>query len=49
MMSITVSFPSVMKLKFNRPVGERNHFRRLLLPDFGNGSRELVGGALSGA
>jgi hypothetical protein len=38
-------FPSVMKPKFNRPVGERNHFRRLLLADFGNGTRKLVDGA----
>jgi hypothetical protein len=40
MMSTTVSFPSVMIPRFNRLVGERNHFRRLLLADFGNGARE---------
>jgi hypothetical protein len=40
MMSTAVSFPSVMIPKFNRPVGERNHFRRLLLADFGNDARE---------
>jgi hypothetical protein len=38
----TASFPSVMKPKFNRPVGERNHFRRLLLADFGNNTRNLL-------
>jgi hypothetical protein len=37
-MSTTVSFFSVMKLKFNRPVGERNHFRRLLLTGFWQGT-----------
>jgi hypothetical protein len=31
-----------MKPKFNRPVGEKNHFRRLLLADFGNGTRNLL-------
>jgi hypothetical protein len=36
-----------MKPKFNRPVGERNHFRRLLLANFGNGTRKLVDGASS--
>jgi hypothetical protein len=36
------------KPRFNRPVGERNNFRRLLLADFGNGSRELVYGACLG-
>jgi hypothetical protein len=39
MMSTAVSFPSVMILRFNWPVGERNHFRRLLLADFGKGTR----------
>jgi hypothetical protein len=42
MMSTAVSFPSVMIPRFNRPVGERNHFRRLLLADFGNGARESL-------
>jgi hypothetical protein len=42
MMRTAVSFPSVMVPRFNRPVGERNHFRRLLLADFGNGSRESL-------
>jgi hypothetical protein len=42
MMSIAVSFPSVMIPRFTRPVGERNHFRRLLLADFGNSARESV-------
>jgi hypothetical protein len=40
MMSTAVSFPSVVIPRFNRPVGKRNHFRRLLLADFGNGARE---------
>jgi hypothetical protein len=48
MMTTTVSFPLFMKPKFNRPVEERNHFQRLLLADFGNGSRELVYGACLG-
>jgi hypothetical protein len=42
MMSTTVSFLSVMIPRFNRLVGERNHFRRLLLADFGNGARESL-------
>jgi hypothetical protein len=42
MMSTTVSFPSVMIPRFIQPVGERNHFRRLLLADFGNGARESL-------
>jgi hypothetical protein len=42
MMSTTVSFPSVIKLRFNRPVGERNHFRRLLLADTGNDARKSL-------
>jgi hypothetical protein len=37
-----------MKPKFKRPVGERKHFRRLLLADFGNGTREFVYGACLG-
>jgi hypothetical protein len=37
-MSTTVSFPSVMKPKFNRPVGEINHFWRLLLTGFWQGA-----------
>jgi hypothetical protein len=37
MISTAVSFPSVMIPRFNQPVGERNHFRMLLLADFGNG------------
>jgi hypothetical protein len=48
MMSTVVNLPSVMIPRFNRPVGERNHFQRLLLADFGNGSRELVYGACLG-
>jgi hypothetical protein len=28
---------------------ERNHFRRLLLANIGNGTRELIDGTLSGA
>jgi hypothetical protein len=40
MMSTTVSFPSVMTPRFNRPVGEWNHFWRLLLADLGNSARE---------
>jgi hypothetical protein len=36
------------KPRFNRPVGERKNFRRLLLADFGNGSRELVYGTCLG-
>jgi hypothetical protein len=31
-------FPSVMKPKFNRPVGERNHFWRLILTGFWQGA-----------
>jgi hypothetical protein len=31
-------FPSVMKPKFNRPVGEINNFRRLMLADFWQGA-----------
>jgi hypothetical protein len=42
MMRTAVSFPLVMKPRFNRPVGERNHFRRLLLADFGNGARKSL-------
>jgi hypothetical protein len=42
MMSTTVSFPLVMIPWFNRPVGERNHFQRLLLADFGNNARESL-------
>jgi hypothetical protein len=40
MMSTAVSLPSVTIPRCNLPVGERNHFRRLLLADFGNGARE---------
>jgi hypothetical protein len=36
------------KPRFNRPLEERNNFRRLLLADFGNGSKELVYGAYLG-
>jgi hypothetical protein len=42
MMSTIVSFPSVMIPRFNRPVGERNHFQMLLLADFGNGARKSL-------
>jgi hypothetical protein len=42
MMSIAVSFPSVMIPRFNRLVGERNHFQRLLLADFGNDARKSL-------
>jgi hypothetical protein len=31
-------FSLFMKREFNRPVGERNHFRRLLLADFWQGA-----------
>jgi hypothetical protein len=44
MMSTTVNLPLVMIPRFNRPVGERNHFRRLLLADFGNGARRSLWG-----
>jgi hypothetical protein len=37
-MSIVVSFPSVMKPKLNRPVGERNDFLRLKLSSFWQGA-----------
>jgi hypothetical protein len=37
-MSTVVSFPSVIKPKFNRPVGEKNHFLRLLLSGFWQGA-----------
>jgi hypothetical protein len=49
MMSTTVSFASVMIPRFNRPVGQRNHFRRLLLADFGNNTREGLVHALAPA
>jgi hypothetical protein len=39
--STTVSFPSVMKPKYNQPVGERNNSRRLLLADFATASEDL--------
>jgi hypothetical protein len=42
MMSTIVSFPSFMIPRFNQPVGERNHFRRFLLDDFGNDTRESL-------
>jgi hypothetical protein len=35
-------FSLSMKTRFNRPVGERNHFRRLLLADFGNDARRCL-------
>jgi hypothetical protein len=41
-------FSLTKKPRFNRPVGERNNFQRLLLADFGNGSREFVYGACLG-
>jgi hypothetical protein len=37
-MSTIVSFPSVMKPKFNRQVWERNHFWRLMLTGFWQGT-----------
>jgi hypothetical protein len=37
-----------MKPRFNRPVGERNHFLRLMLAGFGDGSREFIYGAYLG-
>jgi hypothetical protein len=37
-MSTIISFPFVIKPKFNRPLGERNHFRRLLLTGFWQGA-----------
>jgi hypothetical protein len=42
MMRTAVSFPSVMNSRFNRPVGEINHFRRLLLANFGNSARKSM-------
>jgi hypothetical protein len=36
-----------MKPRFNRPVGERNHFRRLLLADLDNGARKHAGAWLT--
>jgi hypothetical protein len=35
-------FSLSMKPRFNQPVGERNHFRRLLLANFGNGARRSL-------
>jgi hypothetical protein len=40
-------FSLSIKPKFNRPVGERNHFQRLLLADFGNGARKQSGAWLA--
>jgi hypothetical protein len=40
-------FSLSMKPKFNRPVGERNYFERLLLADFGNGASEQSGAWLT--
>jgi hypothetical protein len=40
-MSTTLSFPTVMKPKFNRPVEERNHFWRLLLADLATAPENL--------
>jgi hypothetical protein len=37
-MSTIVSFSLVIKPKFNRPVGERNHFWRLMLTGFWQGA-----------
>jgi hypothetical protein len=37
-----------MNPRFNRPVGDRNHFWRLMLAGFGDGSREFVYGAYLG-
>jgi hypothetical protein len=45
MMSTPVNLPPVMIPRFNRPVGEINHSRRLLLADFGNDTRVFVDGA----
>jgi hypothetical protein len=42
MISTIVNLPSVMIPRFNQPVGERKHFRRLLLANFGNGTRLFV-------
>jgi hypothetical protein len=42
MMSTIVSFPSIMIPRFSRPVGERNHFWRLLLANFGNSARKSL-------
>jgi hypothetical protein len=42
MMSTAVNLPSVMIPRFNRPVGEKNHFWRLLLADFGNSARRSL-------
>jgi hypothetical protein len=34
-------FSLSMKPRFNRPLGERNHFQRLLLPDFGKAPEKV--------
>jgi hypothetical protein len=41
-------FSLSMKLRFNRPVGERNHLWRLMLAGFGDSSREFIYGAYLG-
>jgi hypothetical protein len=35
-----------MKPRFNRPVGERNHFRRLLLADLATAPEEAFDGVM---
>jgi hypothetical protein len=41
-------FSLSMKPRFNRPVGEKNHFRRLMLAGFSDSSREFIYGAYLG-
>jgi hypothetical protein len=41
-------FSLSMKPRFNRPVGERNHFWRLMLAGFADGSREFIYGVCLG-
>jgi hypothetical protein len=39
--STAVSFPLVIKLKFNRLIEERNYFRKLLLADLATAPKNL--------
>jgi hypothetical protein len=41
MMSTIVNLPSVMIPRFNRPVRERNHSRRLLLADLSTAPQDV--------
>jgi hypothetical protein len=47
MMCTAVNIPSVMIPRFNRPVGERNYSRRLLLADLSTVPEDVFDGAVS--